>query len=52
MAATNNSDVSYSSNWAGAVLVGSGYKTVAGTITVPTPKVPSGGSSSTQYGTL
>lgn len=43
------SHVSYSSNWAGAVLVGTGYKSVTGTITVPTPSIPSGGSSSTQY---
>lgn len=41
--------VDYSSNWAGAVLIGSGYKSVTGTIVVPTPKVPSGGSSSTSY---
>lgn len=46
---TNDTHVSYSTNWAGAVLTGSGYKTVVGTITVPTPKVPSGGSSSTTY---
>lgn len=39
----------YSSNWAGAVLIGSGYKTVTGSIVVPTPKTPSGGSSSQQY---
>ncbi|KAI2463124.1 peptidase A4 family-domain-containing protein [Annulohypoxylon bovei var. microspora] len=45
----NNSHVEYSSNWAGAVLIGTGYKTVTGTFTVPTPKVPSGGSSSTTY---
>ncbi|KAI1653115.1 peptidase A4 family-domain-containing protein [Daldinia decipiens] len=41
--------VEYSSNWAGAVLIGSGYKTVTGSIVVPTPKTPSGGSSSKQY---
>ncbi|KAI0012425.1 peptidase A4 family-domain-containing protein [Xylariaceae sp. FL0662B] len=41
--------VEYSSNWAGAVLIGSGYTTVTGTIVVPTPKTPSGGSSSQQY---
>ncbi|KAI1371865.1 peptidase A4 family-domain-containing protein [Hypoxylon crocopeplum] len=41
--------VEYSSNWAGAVLIGSGYKSVTGTIVVPTPKAPSGGSSSRQY---
>jgi Peptidase A4 family len=42
-------NVQYSSNWAGAVLIGSGYKSVTGTIVVPTPKIPSGGSSSTEY---
>ncbi|KAH8673465.1 peptidase A4 family-domain-containing protein [Xylariales sp. PMI_506] len=41
--------VEYSSNWAGAVLIGSGYKSVTGTITVPTPSTPSGGSSRTEY---
>ncbi|KAH8887583.1 glutamic protease eqolisin [Thozetella sp. PMI_491] len=45
----NITQVDYSSNWAGAVLIGSGYKSVTGTFTVPTPKVPSGGSSSTTY---
>ncbi|KAF2110796.1 peptidase A4 family-domain-containing protein [Lophiotrema nucula] len=49
IATANTSHVQYSSNWAGAVLIGSGYKSVTGTITVPTPKVPSGGSSRTQY---
>ncbi|KAI1771265.1 peptidase A4 family-domain-containing protein [Hypoxylon cercidicola] len=39
----------YSSNWAGAVLIGSGYRTVTGTIVVPTPRIPSGGSRSTSY---
>jgi len=42
-------NVDYSSNWAGAVLVGTGYTAVTGTFTVPTPKEPSGGSSGTQY---
>ncbi|KAH8903593.1 hypothetical protein BR93DRAFT_947244 [Coniochaeta sp. PMI_546] len=46
---TNETQVSYSTNWAGAVLVGSGYKSVTGTFVVPTPKKPSGGSSSTTY---
>jgi hypothetical protein len=46
---SNETQVSYSSNWAGAVLVGSGYKSVTGTFVVPTPKEPSGGSSSTEY---
>lgn len=45
----NVSHVEYSSNWAGAVLIGTGFETVVGTITVPTPKEPSGGSSRTEY---
>lgn len=40
----------YSSNWAGAVLIGSGYKSVTGTFVVPTPKAPTGGSASTEVG--
>ncbi|KAJ5902562.1 hypothetical protein N7495_003090 [Penicillium taxi] len=31
----------YSSNWAGAVLIGTGYDYVTGEFTVPTPSVPS-----------
>ena len=46
---SNETQVSYSTNWAGAVLIGSGYKTVTGTFVVPTPKRPSGSSSSTTY---
>ncbi|KAB5566286.1 acid proteinase [Coniochaeta sp. 2T2.1] len=46
---SNETQVSYSNNWAGAVLIGSGYKTVTGTFVVPTPKRPSGSSSSTTY---
>ncbi|KAJ9130922.1 Acid proteinase [Pleurostoma richardsiae] len=45
----NTANVEYSSNWAGAVLIGSGYKSVTGTFVVPTPKAPSGGNSGTQY---
>lgn len=45
----NKSDVSYSTNWAGAVLIGTGYKSITGTIVVPTPSVPSGGGSLNQY---
>lgn len=47
--ATNNSDVSYSSNWSGAVKIGTGLSDVTGTIVVPTPSVPSGGSSTKKY---
>ncbi|CAI7603887.1 unnamed protein product [Penicillium crustosum] len=39
----------YSSNWAGAVLIGSKYTSVSGEFTVPTPKLPSGASSGEQY---
>ncbi|KAB8077620.1 peptidase A4 family-domain-containing protein [Aspergillus leporis] len=39
----------YSSNWAGAVLIGSSYTSVTGTFVVPTPSIPSGGSSREQY---
>ena len=42
--------VSYSSNWAGAVIVGSKITQVQGTFTVPTVKEPTGGSASQQYG--
>lgn len=44
--ATTNEE--YSSNWAGAVLIGTGYKAVTGTFVVPTPSTPSGGSSSAE----
>ncbi|KAF4986071.1 hypothetical protein F66182_16865, partial [Fusarium sp. NRRL 66182] len=46
---TGNKNVEYSSNWAGAVLIGTGYSSVTAEFTVPTPKVPSGGSSGTEY---
>ncbi|KXG45674.1 Concanavalin A-like lectin/glucanases superfamily [Penicillium griseofulvum] len=39
----------YSTNWAGAVLIGTGYTSVTGQFTAPTPKLPSGASSSEQY---
>nr|UOW65849.1 acid protease 1 [Monilinia polystroma]UOW65850.1 acid protease 1 [Monilinia polystroma]UOW65851.1 acid protease 1 [Monilinia polystroma]UOW65852.1 acid protease 1 [Monilinia polystroma]UOW65853.1 acid protease 1 [Monilinia polystroma] len=41
---TNKTDVSYSSNWAGAVLVGTGYTSVTGTFTAPTPSTAGSGS--------
>ncbi|OBT55263.1 hypothetical protein VE04_05181 [Pseudogymnoascus sp. 24MN13] len=40
----NNSHVQYSGNWAGAVLVGTGYTSVTGTFTVPTPTTDGSGS--------
>ncbi|KAK4552071.1 hypothetical protein LTR86_010607 [Recurvomyces mirabilis] len=46
----NTKEVTYSSNWAGAVIESSGITTVTGTFTIPTVKEPSGGSSSTEYG--
>ncbi|KAG9246851.1 peptidase A4 family-domain-containing protein [Calycina marina] len=42
--ATNDTEVSYSGNWAGAVLVGTGYTSVTGTFTVPTPTTAGSGS--------
>ncbi|GAM83865.1 hypothetical protein ANO11243_018550 [Dothideomycetidae sp. 11243] len=36
------SNVQYSTNWAGAALVGSGYTGVTGTFTVPNPQSPDG----------
>lgn len=39
----------YSSNWAGAVLIGSGYTSVTGSFVVPSVTVPAGGDSSQQY---
>lgn len=45
----NTSHVSYSTNWSGAVKIGTGLDEVTGTIVVPTPSVPSGGSSLKQY---
>ncbi|KAJ6105015.1 hypothetical protein N7486_003704 [Penicillium sp. IBT 16267x] len=46
---SNTSEVEYSSNWAGAVLIGTGYNAVTAEFTVPTPSVPSGGSNNVQY---
>lgn len=39
---TNTTQAQYSSNWAGAVLIGSGYTTVSGEFTVPSVSAPSG----------
>jgi len=41
---TNNTNVDYSSNWSGAVLVGTGFTSVTGTFTVPTPTTDGSGS--------
>jgi hypothetical protein len=43
-ALTNDTNVQYSGNWAGAVLVGSGYTSVTGTFTAPTPTTDGSGS--------
>lgn len=40
---TNDSYVEYSSNWAGAVLIGTGYTSVTGTFTVPSPSTDGSG---------
>ncbi|KAJ5211582.1 Aspergillopepsin-2 [Penicillium cinerascens] len=39
----------YDSNWAGAVLIGSGYTAVTASIVVPTPQAPSDASPGQQY---
>ncbi|TVY54063.1 Aspergillopepsin-2 [Lachnellula suecica] len=41
---TNNSEVSYSTNWAGAVLTGTKYTVVTGSFTVPTASTTGSGS--------
>ncbi|PYH98420.1 hypothetical protein BO71DRAFT_371066 [Aspergillus ellipticus CBS 707.79] len=45
----STTNTEYSSNWAGAVLIGTGYTAVTAEFTVPTPSVPSGGSSREEY---
>ncbi|EED17347.1 aspergillopepsin, putative [Talaromyces stipitatus ATCC 10500] len=44
---TNSKNVEYSENWAGAVLIGTGYTAVTAEFTVPTPTAPGGGN--TEY---
>jgi hypothetical protein len=46
---SNETQVEYSSNWAGAVLIGTGYTSVTGEFTVPTPSLPTGASRNKQY---
>jgi len=41
--------VTYNDEWCGVILDGAGFTLVTGTINVPTPKVPTGGSSGTEY---
>ncbi|KAI0878608.1 peptidase A4 family-domain-containing protein [Hypoxylon argillaceum] len=45
----NNTHAEYTSNWAGAVMIGTGYTTVSGTIVVPKASMPAGGSSTRTY---
>ncbi|KAH8671747.1 peptidase A4 family-domain-containing protein [Xylariales sp. PMI_506] len=42
VASTNETHVSYSSNWAGAVQIGTDFTKVTGVFTVPTPKAGTG----------
>ncbi|CZR54719.1 related to aspergillopepsin II precursor [Phialocephala subalpina] len=44
IAAANISNVEYSSNWAGAVLIGTGYTSVTASFVVPTPSTTGSGS--------
>lgn len=44
-----NINTEYSTNWAGAALVGTGYTGVTGTFKIPTISLPSGGSSKSSY---
>jgi hypothetical protein len=41
--------VTYNEEWCGVILDGTGFTFITGTITVPTPKIPAGGSSGTEY---
>lgn len=43
------SQETYSSNWAGAVLIGTGYTSVSGEITVPVPQLPRDADPYTNY---
>ncbi|CAG8901307.1 unnamed protein product [Penicillium egyptiacum] len=43
------SQETYSSNWAGAVLIGTGYTSVSGEIALPIPHLPSGANSYPNY---
>jgi len=47
--ASINDDVSYSDNWAGAILIGNGYTSVTGTLVAPTAQTPPNGDDFTQY---
>jgi len=45
----HSSQETYSSNWAGAVLIGTRYTSVSGEITVPVPQLPRGANSYINY---
>ncbi|OJJ42810.1 hypothetical protein ASPZODRAFT_146979 [Penicilliopsis zonata CBS 506.65] len=47
---TKDTSVEYSENWAGAVLIGTGYNSVTAEFTVPTPSAPSSSSSGSSGG--
>ncbi|KAI8628412.1 peptidase A4 family-domain-containing protein [Xylariaceae sp. FL1651] len=47
--ADNATHLEYTQNWAGAVLIGTEYSTVSGTIVIPKPSIPVGGSSARTY---
>lgn len=46
---SSQKDDAQSTNWSGAVLVNSGFTKVSASAVAPTPSIPSGGDSSTQY---
>lgn len=48
----NTTQASYSTNWAGAVLVGTGYTEVTGTFTMPKPTTKGSGSVRNSYNPL
>ncbi|CAK7274701.1 hypothetical protein SEPCBS57363_006297 [Sporothrix epigloea] len=47
---TATAHTQYSANWSGAIVHGTGYETVTGTIVVPRPQIPSGHSPEKFYG--
>ncbi|KAE8351957.1 putative aspergillopepsin [Aspergillus coremiiformis] len=49
LAVDENPQRQFSTNWAGAVLIGSGYTSVAGTFTVPQPAYPAGAPQHGEY---
>ncbi|CAK7264029.1 hypothetical protein SEPCBS119000_000791 [Sporothrix epigloea] len=47
---TASAHTQYSANWSGAIVHGTGYETVTGTIVVPQPQIPDGGDLDQFYG--